>query len=256
VKQRCRIRLRPAFYDQDYEHYESPQGKIEMRELIFSLVPLAIAASLQPPQVIALVILMQTRQGVANGWAYFGGMVAFRLTLGGVFWVLISNVEAAIEGTGGRFDIFVGAILIVLGFLLLVYALRQGFTDRNPDQAAMSWMEKLQAAKPLQAALVGVAFLALDPKDWLVDIAAVDLIAAADLSGLDSLLAYLVYVLMAQALLLIPLIMLLVTPEKAKQSLGRLGQWLDRHERTITILVALMFGCFFLYAGLERLGVF
>jgi hypothetical protein len=61
---------------------------------------------------------------------------------------------------------------------------------------------------------------------------------------------------MAQALLLIPLIMLLVTPEKAQKGLGRLSRWLDRHERTITVLVALMFGCFFLYAGLERLGVF
>lgn len=227
-----------------------------MSELIFSLIPLAIAATLQPPQVIAMVVLMQTQQGAANGWAYFGGMAAFRLTLGGIFWVLISKVEATIESTGGRFDIFVGALLTVLGFLLFVYALRQGFTNRNPDEVTMSWMEKLQAVKPLQAGLIGISFLALDPKDWLVDITAVDLIAAADLSGQDSFLAYLVYILMAQALLLIPLVMLLATPEKATKVLGRLSGWLDRHERTITILVAIIFGFFFLYAGLERLGVF
>jgi hypothetical protein len=46
---------------------------------------------------------------------------------------------------------------------------------------------------------VGVAFLALDPKDWLIDIAAIDLIAAADLSGLQSGLAYLIYIFLAQA---------------------------------------------------------
>jgi hypothetical protein len=119
-----------------------------MRELIFSLIPLAIAATLQPPQVVAMVILMQTQQGAANGWAYFGGMAVFRLTLGGVFWVLISNVEAAVEGKGGRFDIFVGAVLMVLGFLLWVSALRQGFIDRNPDEVAMSWMENCRRQNP------------------------------------------------------------------------------------------------------------
>lgn len=227
-----------------------------MGELIFSLVPLAIAASLQPPQVIALVILMGTKRGAANGWAYFAGMAAFRLTLGAIFWVLISTVEETIEVAGGRFDVFVGAVLTVLGFLLLVYALRQGLTARNPDEAAMSWMEKLQAARPTQSALAGIAFLALDPKDWLVDISAVDLIAAADLRGWDSLLAYLVYVLLAQSVLLIPLIMALASPLKAQESLEGLKSWLQRHERGIMVLFAAFFGCFFMYSGLARLGVF
>ena len=62
---------------------------------------------------------------------------------------------------------------------------------------------------PAQAALVGVAFLALDPKDWLTKLAAVDLIAAADLSGMASLVAYLIFTLLAQSVLLIPLMLVL-----------------------------------------------
>ena len=227
-----------------------------MGELILSLVPLAIAAALQPSQVIALVILMQTKKGVVNGWAYFTGMTAFRLTLGCIFWVLISHVERSIETAGGRFEIFVGALLTVLGFLLLVYALRQGLTTRNPDEAAMSWLIKLETAEPKQAALMGLAFLAIDPKDWLVDISAVDLIAAADLGGRDSLLAYLVYVLLAQSVLLIPLVMAFVNPLKAHESLAKLRVWLERYERQIMVLVAVSLGCLFLYAGLEQLGMF
>jgi threonine/homoserine/homoserine lactone efflux protein len=227
-----------------------------MGELILSLVPLAIVAALQPPQVIALVILMQTKRGTVNGWAYFAGMAAFRLTLGAIFWMLISNVERSIETAGGRFEIFVGAILTVLGFLLLVYALRQGLTARNPDEAAMSWLVKLESATTNQAALMGLAFLAMDPKDWLVDISAVDLIAGADLSGRDSLLAYLVYVLLAQSVLLVPLVMALVSPLKAHEILARLKNWLERYERQIMVLIAALLGCFFLYAGLEQLGMF
>ena len=53
-----------------------------MTELTLSLVTLAIAATLQPPQVIAMIILLGTRHGTANGLAYIGGMTAFRLALG------------------------------------------------------------------------------------------------------------------------------------------------------------------------------
>jgi len=225
-----------------------------MSELILSLVPLAIAACLQPPQVIALVILMQTKQGAANGWAYVTGMAAFRLVLGTIFWFLISAVEQTVETSGGRFDIFVGAVLAVLGFLLLVYALRQGISGRIPDEPAVSWMEKLGDAKPLHAALVGIAFLALDPKDWLVDISAVDLIAAADLSGWKSISTYLIYILLAQSVLLIPLMMALISPLKAQRSLDGLKSWLERHERTIMVSFAVLFGCIFIYSGLARLG--
>ena len=94
-----------------------------MSELILSLVPLAIAASIQPPQVIALVVLMQTKQGASNGWAYVVGMAAFRLAFGAIFWFAISTVEQTIEVSGDRFEIFVGAVLTVLGLLLLVSAI-------------------------------------------------------------------------------------------------------------------------------------
>lgn len=224
-----------------------------MGNLFLSLIPLAIAAALQPPQVIALVILMQTPNGVPNGWSYFAGMTTFRLSLGLVSWVVISNVETGIEGSGGRFDIFVGAVLSVLGLLMLIYALRIIFTARDVDDATGSWLQKLESATPLQSALIGVAFLALDPKDWLVDISAIDLIAAADLSGPGSLLIYLIYVLMAQALILIPLVIAIVDIQKAQTGLNRLKVWLDRHEHTIMIVIALLLGSYFLLTGLNHL---
>ena len=225
-----------------------------MAELILSLVPLAVAAALQPPQVIALVVLLQARRGATNALAYIAGMSAFRLALGGIIWLMISNVEQRIEGTGGEFGILVGAVLVVLGLLMLVHALRQGLSAHGEDEAAASWLDKLNDVAPLQAALLGIAFLALDPKDWLVDLSAVDLIADADLSGLESVSAYLAYTLLAQSLLLIPLILAFVAPRKAQTSLAAINAWMKRYERTIEVIVALIFGLLFLYIGLEHLG--
>jgi len=225
-------------------------------ELLLAIIPLAVAAALQPPQVIASIVLLQTRRRVANGLAYVGGMTAFRLTLGALFWVLVSSVEQAVESEGGQFDLVVGAILTVLGLVLLVYALRRGFSARGEDDAAATWLRKLQSVSPGQAALVGVAFLALDPKDWLMDLAAVDLVAAADLSGLESLLAYLWFVLIGQSLVIIPLLFVLVAPQKAQKGLASLNAWLEQHTRTIEIAVALLVGIYFLYTGLEHIGMF
>lgn len=226
-----------------------------MTELILSLVPLAVAAALQPPQVVALVVLLQTKRGAVNGLAYILGMIVFRLLLGGIFWVLISNIEKTVEIRGGNFSLLVGTFILALGILMLVHALRRGFSAHDEDEATASWLDKLNNVTPSRAALVGVAFLALDPKDWLVDISVINLIAEADLFGLESLLAFLVYILMAQLLLLIPLILSLFIPQKTQSGLIRFTAWMKRQERAIEIVFALIFGILFFQIGMELLGV-
>ncbi len=226
-----------------------------MTELTLSLISLAIAATLQPPQVVAMIILLQTRPGTANGLAYVGGMTAFRLALGGTSWMLLSGLEGSIESGGGDFGIVVGAFLVVLGLLMLVHALRRGFSAPAEDEVAASWLEKLEAVSPLQAFLVGLAFLALDPRDWIIDISAINLIAEADLSNTRSLLAYLAYILLAQSLLWIPLILTWAVPGRARRGLAGLNAWMKGHEKGIEIGTAIIFGLLFLTIGLEHLGV-
>ena len=226
-----------------------------MAYLLLALLPLAIAAALQPLQIFVMLTLMKSRHSVANGLAYIGGMTAFRLVLGAVFWVLISGVEEAVESEGSNFDLIVGTVLAVLGVGLLIYGLRCALSASDGDAATPAWLERLGDATPAKAALIGVAMLALDPKDWLADLAAVDLIAAADVGGWASLLAYLWYALLAQTLVFIPLILVLMAPEKAQQSLDSMNFWLERYSRTIVIVVSVLLGGYFLYAGLELLEV-
>ena len=145
------------------------------------------------------------------------------------------------------FFAFLSVISCTVGLLMLVHALRQGLSAHSEDEAAASWLDKLNDVAPLQAALVGVAFLALDPKDWLVDLSAIDLIADADLSGPNSLLAYLVYTLLAQSLLLIPLILTFVAPRRAQARLAAINAWMERYQRAIEVIAALIFGLLFLY---------
>ena len=225
-----------------------------MDNLILSLIPLGLAAAFQPPQVIAMLVLLQTKRGMLNGLGYLAGMFLFRLALGLGFWFLASSLEQSVESTGGRFSTLVSGVLVVLGLLLLVNALRSIFSAADEDQTASSWMDRLEDVSPLRAGLVGIAFLALDPKDWITDLAAVNLIADADLSGANNLIAYLIYLLMAFSLLLLPMIYMLVFPKKAKRTLGRLNVWMKQHERGIEIVTAILFGLMFLGIGLGGVG--
>ncbi len=226
-----------------------------MTNLMLALLPLTIAAALQPLQVFAMISLMKGRRSVANGLAYISGMTAFRLALGALFWLLLSSVEEAIESGGGIFGLVVGIVLVVLGVALLFYGLRYGISANEGEETVPTWLQKLGDASPAKAGLIGVAMLALDPKDWLVDLAAVDMVAAADLSGLASLLAYLWYALLSMTLVFIPLILVLVAPQKGTERLDSLNAWLERYARTIVIAVAVLLGGYFLFTGLEMLGV-
>jgi len=226
-----------------------------MPDLLIALIPLALGAALQPAQLMALIVLLQTDRAVVNAWAFIGGMTVFHLGLGGVFWVLSTRIETSIESGGGQFNIIVGTVLLLLGLMLLVYALRRIFGADKGDEAAASWLDQLESVTPLRAAVVGFALLALDPRDWLFTLAAVDLIAGADLSSLESLLAYLVFVLFVLSLLIIPLVLVMITPEQSGRWITRLGAWLMRNERVIEILVATLLGAYFALAGLEMMGL-
>ena len=107
-----------------------------MSELLLPIITLAFAAALQPLQVIALLALLQTGRGIHNGLAYIGGMTSFRLALALVFWWLVSGVETAVESQGGDFGVITGTVMIILGLLLMIFALRQVFSAQSDDQAA------------------------------------------------------------------------------------------------------------------------
>jgi len=227
-----------------------------MKELILALIPLAVIATLQPPQVISFLFLLQTQRGKANALAYLAGMSVFRLAIGGVFWALASNVEATVESAGSEFGPLVGTVLAVLGLLLLVYALRRIFSAQDEDQATVSWLDKLDSISWPQSFVVGLSFLALDPKDWITDIAAVNLIAEADLSGSASLLTYLGYILLAQLLLITMFVITMALPRKSQSFLTGLNNWMKQNDRVIEITVAIIFGLLFLFIGLERIGMY
>lgn len=230
-----------------------------MLELLLILVPLGLGAALvQLPQIAVPMFLLQIRSGPANGLAYVGGTTAVHLILGAGLWLVATRLESSVEMEGGGpFNLVLGTTLALLGLMLLIYAARLVFSVPDEgDTAAATWLDKMQSVSPGRAALLGVALLALDPKDWVFTLSAVELIVAADLNSVASLLAYLVFVLGVQSLLLTLLALTLLAPQRAQKWLGELNVWLKRHGRALIIGGAGLMGIYLLFTGLKYFGLF
>ncbi len=60
-------------------------------QLSVTLLSLAIAGAVQPPQIAAGILLLLPKDGVANGLAFSDAMVAWRLAQGLLLWLVVSE---------------------------------------------------------------------------------------------------------------------------------------------------------------------
>jgi hypothetical protein len=100
---------------------------------------------------------------------------------------------------------------------------------------------------------IGFGLLVIGAKFWVFTLTAIAIIGEARLGQPSSTIAYLLFVLLAESLLLLPILVRLVLPGQSKAFLDGTSDWLTRHNRVIVILVSLVFGLLFLYQGASGL---
>jgi hypothetical protein len=228
-------------------------------ELLLILFSLAVGGAVQPPQVAAGILLLLSERGILNNLAFNGAMIAWRLGQGLFFWYVLSQVETAVESGHSRFSVVMGMALLVLGIVFLVYAARRLFQTSGPNEATddmPSGMTSLvRDATPSKAAMLGLAFVAIDVKDWLLTMAAVNVIVEADVSPALSVALYLLYILLVQSVTLVPLIVRMIFPTRATTMLAALDSWLEKHDRILTAAMLALMGIIFVALGFEQLDL-
>ena len=214
---------------------------------------------MQPPQIAAGILLLLSERGIINNLVFNGAMMTWRLGQGLVFWIVLSNVEVVVEAGHSRFSIVAGVALLVLGLVFLVYAVRRWLQRSIPneleEEIPSGMTGRVRSATPRQAALLGLAFVAVDVKDWLLTLAVINVIAEADVSLALSAAFYLLYILLAQSVTLVPLAIRVLFPTRAVTLLTALNSWLEKHDRVLTTAMLGLMGIIFIALGLEQLGV-
>ena len=141
----------------------------------------------------------------------------------------------------------------MVGILLLTTAVRTWRKEDDPDAPPPRWMASLGSLSPRRAFGIGALLMGISIKQWVFTLAAIAVVDEATLGPARSILAYLVFVLAAQSLVLAPIIGSAVAPTRSATMLEALQRRLERHSRMITTAVSSIFGLWFVSKGITGL---
>jgi len=90
-------------------------------------------------------------------------------------------------------------------------------------------------------------------QQWVFTLSAIAVIEEAQVSPAANVLAFLFFGLLAQSLVLAPILVSAAAPTQSAKLLDAAQSWLERHNRVIVIAVSLIFGLWFLWKGISGL---
>ena len=214
-----------------------------MSESFPGLIVLAIGGSVAPPLLLLTIMFLGSRKPLPNAGALALGYFTTCAVIGISGLTFFGGAESTVSTVGRVISATVGALLIVVG-------LRSLLDSPKPDASPPRWMESITSISPPRAFGFGIALFPLQVKYLAIFVACLNLIIASGLSPRGSIVA-LMLVLMVFATPVLALIGLYsAVPQRASTMLGSLQTWMGNNNRSITVVICLVFGPFFLVRGL------
>ena len=212
-----------------------------MGHALGNTLPLAVGIAVFPIPIIAAVLLVASPRGDAKGLAF---ALAWAAGLGGVGALVLVLAGVLDARTGDEPATWVSVVLLVVGVLLLAAAVSQwrGRPATGDEPPTPAWMQKLSDLTPARAAGAGLALSGLNPKNILLMAAAAAEIAEAGLAGGQEIVVLVVFVVIASAGVLTPLVLSLALGERSRAMLDGLKAWLARHNAAIISVIFVAIG--------------
>jgi Sap, sulfolipid-1-addressing protein len=210
---------------------------------------LALAASIYPPAVAAVIALGRGSDVRPRVFAFVLAAWLVTYALG----VLILYVLVELGATGSRHLTPGAAIDVALGVLLILLAIR--LRRRRPDPAAAakpsgpSKIERYLESRRL-AFVLGITLYVLPSPIY---IGAVKAIADANVSTSAELLDLAAAVAVMLWLIELPMLMLLLVPDRAASALESINLWFARNGRSLAIVASGAVGVYLVVKGLADL---
>ncbi|HEV7936427.1 MAG TPA: GAP family protein [Solirubrobacteraceae bacterium] len=207
---------------------------------------LALAASIYPPAVLAVIALGRGTQVRARVLAFVLAAATITYAVGALVLFLLNDVGA----TGPHHLTPSAALDLGLGVLLLGFAvyLRQKQSAPAKPQGASKIERYLQSTR--LAFVLGITLYVLPSPIY---IAAVKEISDAKLSDSGKLLGLLVTVAVMLWLIELPMLALLLYPARASSSLEQINAWFAQRGRLLAVLACAAAGAYLSVKGLINL---
>jgi hypothetical protein len=147
-------------------------------DVLIGMLPLMVAAALVPAPLIIVLTLLRGPSGLAAGAAFLVGMTLVRVAQGALFGFVLVDAMGA-EGRAEPRPV-VATLLLILGLLLWITAVKTLLKEEDPDAPPPRWLERLRTASPLAAFAIGAGFIAIAAKQWVFTLGALGVVAQPD----------------------------------------------------------------------------
>jgi threonine/homoserine/homoserine lactone efflux protein len=205
------------------------------------VLPLAVAVAVFPVPIIAVVVVLGSDRGTAKGLAF---VLAWCLGLAAVGAAALVLAAVADGSDGGEPATWVSVLLLGLGLLLVGLAGKQWQARPGPgeEKPVPAWMRRMDDFSVATAGAAGIALTAVNPKNVLLTAAAAAEIAEVGLPAGEQVAVLLVFVLLASAGVLTPLVASLALGERSRALLDGVRRRMARHNAEITAVLFLLIG--------------
>ncbi|HEY7478745.1 MAG TPA: GAP family protein [Actinomycetota bacterium] len=223
-----------------------------MWQTVGDFLPLAVALTIIPIPIIAVILMLFTDRARQNSLAFLMGWVVGVAAAMGILIAIASTQELS---SGEQPSSTASWIKTALGVVLIVAAVLQWRKRPEPGvPAAMpGWMQKVDSMRPAGAFGLGIVLSALNPKNLVLIAGAAADVAQADLSTGDRVLAVAIFTAIGSLSIAIPTLGYLFVGARLQPSLDRSRGWLTLHNAAVMTVVLLMIGVVLLGRGLGSL---
>ncbi|WNZ22628.1 hypothetical protein HJG54_06990 [Leptolyngbya sp. NK1-12] len=222
-----------------------------MMNIFWDLLPMILGTALAPIWIIIVLLILRSQNGLIKATAFVVGTTVVRLLQGIIFGHIFRNSE--VGGTDGGPSPIVSMLLVVLGILLLISAVKKLLKEDDLDAPPPKWMSRFDRATALSLVGLGALITLIAPKLWVFTLSAIGVISDANLSPSEEFQTFLLYILIAQALIILPLVLYAIAPRQSASLLQAASDWLTQYNRQITLTVSFIFGSLFLWKGISGL---
>jgi hypothetical protein len=225
-----------------------------MGPVIAEVVPAAVGLVLvNPMPILAVILLLFSPRAMAAAPAFVAGWVIGLLAVFGVLLFVVALDP--VVGTEREPSPLASVVRLLLGAVLLVLAFQRwrGRPQPGEEPKLPAWMTTFEQATPVQALGLGALFSGINPKNLAFTVAAVIVIAQADLTSGAKLVPVAIFVLIGSVGVAAPVIWYAVARDSASATLAGWRVWLMANYAVVMAVVLLVFGVILVTRGLGSL---
>jgi threonine/homoserine/homoserine lactone efflux protein len=223
-----------------------------MGEAIGQMLPAALGVAISPLPIVAVVLMLVSRRGRANGPAFALGWIVGLAILGAIVLSISSGADAS---DGGEPVTWVSVLKLLLGALLLLVGVKQwrGRPREQGEATTPKWMSALDTFTPVKAAGAGALLSGLNPKNTLLAIGGAAAIAGTGNATGQQVVAYALFVVVATIGVGAPVALSIVMGDRSRKPLDEIKDWMGQNNAVIMAVLMLLLGVKLIGDGLSGL---